>query len=336
VAGTNGTAGVSGTAGAIGSGGSIAGATGTAGTGAGGGGATGTAGTSGGRGGAGGTAGTAGGRGGAGGTAGTAGTAGGRGGAGGTAGTAGGRGGAGGTGGATGTAGSTGSGGAAMIDCNAPLPSGGTQRSSSNASGTAAGLTWTIWTNSGPGTITTFSVPAFAGSWNGSGDYLARLGLQWNNTRKYDSYGTITAQFASRKTGSAGQYSYIGVYGWSTNPCVEFYIVDDSFNGPANPGGTTNKGTVTIDGGSYVLYTRNTTGTGGSKCGSSINNWMQFYSMRMQKRACGQISITDHFNAWAAAGMVLGNMDQAQVFVETGGGTGNIEFPVANVTVTTP
>jgi hypothetical protein len=353
-----------GTAGTVGNGGSIgsgeggstgsAGVSGSAGSGpagasgeAGHGGTTGTAGTTGaaGRGGTSGTAGTTGaaGRGGTTGTAGTTGLAG-RGGTTGTAGTTGaaGRGGttgtAGvtGTAGATGTAGTTGGGGSVAIDCNATLPSGGTAHTSSNASGTAAGMNWTIWTNSSPGTITTFSVPAFSASWNNSGDYLARLGLQWNATKTYDALGTVTAQYASKKTGSGGGYSYIGMYGWSVSPCVEFYIVDDSFNKmPVNPGNTTNKGTVTIDGGQYILYTRNTSGTGGSKC-PGVSNWVQFYSVRMTARTCGQISVTEHFKAWAAAGMTLGKMDQAQLLVEVGGGQGSVDFPVANMTLQAP
>ena len=321
--GTTGTAGntTTGTAGASGHGGTTgtAGATGTAGT-------TGTAG----RGGTTGTAGTTGlaGRGGTTGTAGTTGAAG-RGGTTGSAGTSG-------SAGTTGTAGTTGAAGSVAIDCNATLPSGGTAHTSSNASGTAAGMSWTIWTNSSPGTITTFSVPAFQASWNNSGDYLARLGLQWNATKTYDALGTVTAQYASKKTGSGGGYSYIGMYGWSVSPCVEFYIVDDSFNRmPVNPGNTTNKGTVTIDGGQYILYTRNTSGTGGSKC-PGVSNWVQFYSVRMTARTCGQISVTEHFKAWAAAGMTLGKMDQAQLLVEVGGGQGSVDFPVANVTLTTP
>ena len=35
-------------------------------------------------------------------------------------------------------------------DPSATLPSGGTAHMSSNAQGTAAGLSWSIWTNSGP------------------------------------------------------------------------------------------------------------------------------------------------------------------------------------------
>jgi predicted lipoprotein with Yx(FWY)xxD motif len=100
---------------------------------------------------------------------------------------------------------------------------------------------------------------------------------------------------------------------------------------PVNPGSTTNKGTVTIDGGSYILYTRPTSGTGGSRC-SGVSNWTQFYSVRKTARNCGQISISDHFNAWAAAGMTLGSVLEASILVEVGGGSGSVDFPIANVT----
>jgi hypothetical protein len=213
---------------------------------------------------------------------------------------------------------------------------GGTTRNSSNASGNAAGMAWTIWSNGSGGSITTYDRPAFRATWNNSGDFLARLGLQWNATRTYDTYGTITAQFASTKTGNAGGYSYVGIYGWSVSPCVEYYIVDDSYNRmPVNPGNTTNRGTAMIDGGTYTLYTRNTTGTGGSKC-PGTTSWLQFYSVRQTARTCGQISITEHFDAWAAAGMTLGRMDQAQILIEAGGGVGSIDFTYASVTATTP
>jgi len=99
-----------------------------------------------------------------------------------------------------------------------------------------------------------------------SGDFLARLGLTWSPTKTYDQYGTITAQFNGKKTGTGGGYSYIGIYGWSVSPCVEFYIVDDSYNRlPVNPGSTVNKGSAMIDGGTYTLYTRQTTGTATAK-----------------------------------------------------------------------
>ncbi len=102
-----------------------------------------------------------------------------------------------------------------------------------------AGLSWQLWEN-GSGRYT----PAFSASWGpNSSDFLARIGLTWNNTKTYDQLGTITAQFAETKTGTASGYSYIGIYGWSVTPCIERYIVDDSFNTmPVNPDSDTLKG----------------------------------------------------------------------------------------------
>ena len=229
---------------------------------------------------------------------------------------------------------SSGSAGAAALDCNATMPSNGTKHTGDGQGGTN-NLAWQLWANSpNNGSITTFSTPAFSTAWSNAGDFLARLGYEWGNAAKsYDSYGTITAQFAYKKTGNAGGYSYIGIYGWSTNPCVEWYIVDDSFNGmPVNPGNTSNKGTVTIDGGDYILYTRQTNGTGGSRC-NGVSSWAQYYSVRKTARQCGTISITQHFDAWKAASMPLGNLLEAKILVEVGGGSGSVDFPVANVTI---
>jgi endo-1,4-beta-xylanase len=318
--GGSGTGGERAAGGSPGTGGSGTGGLGTGGSGTGGlpgsGGIVGTGGTN--RGGNSGTGGAAGARG-------TGGTLGGSGGA---------KAGNSGSGGATGTGGNSGGGGAVTVDCSTAVPSGGTAHTVMSMSGMAAGLTWSIWSNQSPGTITTYSVPAFGASWNNNGDFLARLGVQWNDTKTYDQYGTISSQFVEKKTGTGGQYSYIGVYGWSTNPCVEFYIVEDSFNQmPVNPGSTTMKGTVDIDGGTYIIYLRPTTGTGGSNC-QGVSSWNQFYSVRKTARTCGTISISQHFAAWAAAGLTLGKMDQAQLLVEVGGGSGSVDFAVANVTTT--
>jgi endo-1,4-beta-xylanase len=280
--------------------------------------------------GTGGLTGTGGAKGGTTGT-GTGGAKGGTTGTGGSIGTGGAKGGTTGTGG-TSTGGSTGSAGSSGACTTGTLPSGGTMHTG-DTQGTADGLTWQLWANGSGGSITTFSVPAFSAAWNNSGDFLARSGLEWGNSGKaVSSLGTVTAQFAETKSGSGGQYSYIGIYGWSVNPCIEWYIVDDSYNKmPVNPGSTTNKGTVTIDGGSYTLYTRPTTGTGGNRCGN-VTSWTQFYSVRQTARTCGQISISDHFSAWSSAGMTLGSVLEASILIEAGGGSGSIDFPTANVT----
>jgi hypothetical protein len=239
-------------------------------------------------------------------------------------------GGAPGTGGTIGTGGAPGTGGNPDT-CTVGLPLTGGTTHTGNSQGTAAGLDWDLWSNGGTGTMTTYSTPAFGAAWGPtSGDFLARLGLRWDATKTYDQLGTITAQFSEKKTGTAGSYSYIGVYGLSANPCVEYYIIEDSFNTmPVNTGAPNNKGTAIIDGGTYNLYSRPLTGA--TNC-SGASTMMQYYSVRQTARQCGQISISEHFKAWKDAGMALGKMEQAMLLVEAGGGAGTIDFTTANVT----
>ena len=212
-----------------------------------------------------------------------------------------------------GSGGNTGSGGG-TLSCTGTL-TGGAQHCSSNASGKVGDYTWTIWSS---GTAT----------WNNSGDFLGRVGLQWYRTKTYDQLGTVSADFAETKTGSAGGYSFIGIYGWSVQPTIEYYIVEDSFNKlPLNPGGT-KVGTAMIDGDTYDLYSRNATGS--SIDGST--SFVQFYSIRHTARQCGHISISAHFDAWAKAGLKLGKMEEAKILIEAGGGSGSANFTSATIT----
>jgi endo-1,4-beta-xylanase len=55
-------------------------------------------------------------------------------------------------------------------------------------------------------------------------------------------------------SGNFGVGSGVGllsVYGWSTNPLVEYYVVEDNFG--FSSGGTV-KGSVTSDGSSYTIW----------------------------------------------------------------------------------
>lgn len=216
-----------------------------------------------------------------------------------------------------------------MTGCTGTL-TGGTQHCSSNASGKVGTYTWTIWSTNRGGCLTTYDNrdAAFSATWDNAGDFLARVGLQWDRSKTYDQLGTVSADFAETKTGTAGGYSFIGIYGWSVQPTIEFYIVDDSFNRlPLNPGGT-KVGAAMIDGDTYDLYSRNASGA--SIDGSST--FVQFYSIRHTARQCGHISISAHFDAWAKAGLKLGKMEEAKILIEAGGGSGTVSFTTANVT----
>jgi hypothetical protein len=211
-----------------------------------------------------------------------------------------------------------------------PALTAGTQHCSSSAQGTVGSFGWSIWSSGSGGCITPYgNTAAFKATWANSGDFLAREGFQWDETKTYDQYGTVTADYAYTKTGTAGGYSFIGIYGWSNNPLVEYYIVDDWFGtGSAPTGGGTLQGTLTVDDGTYNIYTHTQTSQ------PSIHGtatFPQFFSVRQTARQCGHISVTEHFKKWAALGMTLGKMYEAKLLVEAGGGTGSIDYSVGTM-----
>jgi hypothetical protein len=219
------------------------------------------------------------------------------------------------------------------VDCATAFPTGGKTYTGTNVYGTSDGLNYGIWTNGSGGSITVFpDAHAFSASWSNSSDFLAHVGLDFNPPKAYTSYGTITAQFVEMKTGSAGGFSSIGIYGWTHSPCVEWYINEDAFGNLYANGGTT----ATIDGATYTLSMMTTTGTGGANACESghTGSWTQMRSTRKTARQCGTVTVSDHFAAWAKQGWSLGTLASVHINVEVGGGTGSIQFPVANVTTT--
>lgn len=218
------------------------------------------------------------------------------------------------------------------------LPSGGTTctctaGSCSNCNtysgGVADGLNYGIWESGTGGTITYFTgAHAFSASWGpSSADFLAHVGLDYSGTQSYTTYGKIVAQFAESKSGTAGGYSSVGMYGWLQSPCVEWYIIEDSFQ-------TLQKSSVTatIDGAAYYLINQTTHGTAGANaCSGSVSTWTQLISVRSSPRQCGTITVSDHFAAWTKQGWSVGDVSSIHINVEVGGGTGSIQFPTASV-----
>jgi hypothetical protein len=241
--------------------------------------------------------------------------------------------------GGTATGGTNAGGGAGSVTMgdggasNACMPStplsGGTQHCSSNMQGNVGGgYSYSIWSSGSGGCITPYGVgAAFKATWSNSGDFLARVGLSLGSNKTYDQIGTLSADFAETKTGTAGNYSFIGIYGWSVNPLHEFYIVDDWFGSHPNPG--TKVGAITVDGDTYDILTH-TQMNQPSITGMNAT-FVQFWSVRQTARHCGHISISEHFKAWAKAGLVLGNMEEARILVEVGGGSGTIDFTNATL-----
>ena len=180
-------------------------------------------------------------------------------------------------------------------------------------------------------------------AFSGAGDYLCRMGLQFNSNKTYDQMGgDIMAEFKLVKKNISGvDYSYVGVYGWmegvsgAPNGLVEYYVVDNTLAQymPGDRVGNVKKGDYTIDGAVYTVY-RNTR-TGPAIGGQGNKEFHQYFSIRKSARDCGTINVSAHIKKWKELGMPDGKLYEAKVLGEAGsnggGVSGEADFPVAKV-----
>lgn len=190
-----------------------------------------------------------------------------------------------------------------------------------------------LWSESNAGSVTCFGGDAdcaFKASWYNCGDFLAHVGYyDGSAAKKYTELGRISAEYCYTKKGTAGNYSYIGIYGWTKTPLLEYYIVDDYFEGSSLLlGWSVKKGTYTLDGDTYDLY-KVQRYNAPSIIGTS--NFETIYAIRRNTRHCGHVSVSEHFKKWEEFGIKLGGLYECSFLCETGGGAGSIEYTYATM-----
>jgi endo-1,4-beta-xylanase len=202
-------------------------------------------------------------------------------------------------------------------------------------SGTQDGYYWELWNQDNQGTscMTLGSGCLFSCTWNGIQNSLARRGLKYDETREHQEIGTFTASYnCNYNPSSASGNSYLSVYGWTTDPLIEYYIVEDWRNWiPSMAGGAVSMGTISVNEGTYEIIrvmrynAPNITG--------NDTDFPQYFSIRQSTRDSGTINISEHFNKWESLGMNLGNLYEVSFVVEGYQNSGNAEFTSLDVSV---
>jgi endo-1,4-beta-xylanase len=182
---------------------------------------------------------------------------------------------------------------------------------SNNGTGKHCGYTYEYWKDSGTATLVLKS-DGFSVDWSGINDFLGRKGERPGS-------GNIVVNYNAnwQPNGNA----YLCVYGWMTNPLVEYYIVD-SWGSWRPPGGEGHVGTLTSDGGTYDIYKI-------AKSGSNIQGngaFTQYWSVRTDKKASGVITVANHINAWKNSGMPTGTFYEVSMTVEGYQSTGKADI----------
>jgi len=119
--------------------------------------------------------------------------------------------------------------------------------------------------------------------------------------------------------------NYLSIYGWTTSPYVEYYILESSsaFD-PSSDSTYAYKGNVTSDGGTYDIYLHDPPNEGMDPSLYLGTYW----SVRTEKRVGGTVTTANHFDAWMAAGMKLGTFNYQIVSTESVSGSGSSSITI--------
>ena len=185
------------------------------------------------------------------------------------------------------------------------------------------GYDYELWKQD-PGTVTmtVYNDEAkFKVEWSNINNFVARVGLKFDETQTHEELGTFTADVAFQKSGVQGDgLAYYGIYGWTVDPLVEFYVMEDwdNWKPTAGSGDHVGKGTINVDSAQYDVVTRQMVNQPSIK---DVQSFPQVFSIRQQTRSSGSVSVSEHFKQWESKGIQLGKLYEVKIKVESYSGS---------------
>ncbi|PNS17883.1 hypothetical protein CAC42_6 [Sphaceloma murrayae] len=163
-----------------------------------------------------------------------------------------------------------------------------------SSQGTSNGYFYSFWSD-GQGSVqyTNGAGGSYSVKWSGNGNWVGGKGWKTGSARTIKYSGNY----------APNGNSYLSVYGWTRNPLIEYYIVEN-FHPSYNPSSAAKKlAEVTSDGSVYDILT--TTRTNQPSI-DGTKTFQQYWSVRRNKRTSGTVTLKNHFDAWSRAGLKLG------------------------------
>ena len=189
--------------------------------------------------------------------------------------------------------------------------------------GTHDGYFYTSWRDSGTACMTLGEDGNYAVTWDLGKRGNMVVGKGWNPGSTARTVGYRAAAF------EPGSNGYLTLYGWTTDPLIEYYVVDNwgaDFTPPGEDAAVL--GTVESDGGTYRIYRTQRVQKPSIR---GTQTFYQYWSVRTEERAQGAdntITFANHVAAWREHGLELGEMDYQVMATEGFGSEGRSDVTV--------
>ncbi|XRD79254.1 glycoside hydrolase family 11 protein [Dyella halodurans] len=192
------------------------------------------------------------------------------------------------------------------------------QSVSNNGTGTNNGYYYSLYSSGGSATMTFPQASSYAGNyaitWSGVSDVVGGKG--------WSTGGNMSVGY---NVGSASGYNTISVYGWTTNPLVEYYITEF---GSLYTGNATYKGSVTSDGHTYSTYEHQQVNQPSIIGTATFEQYLDAWG-GASIGSNGTVTTGNHFSHWKSLGMNMGSFNYMILATEAyNGASGQVNATV--------